>query len=221
MKPQSKPNVSGQWVDRLKRLMEETGLSTTQDLANKSGVSAGSLSQALRGMHVPKQVTLEKIAVALDTTPQYLLFGETRNVENMIPVIRQREQLLRFLSNDVVDTQSLDWFDAGGLEGVNANWFALDFTHTDMRPAFVPGDLVLFNRVDAGDFGWKTLALDRDVYVMAIRISLDQQNVVFGRLARTGDGHFVESMDNHYPPVFIEDEYQIIGIAVHQIRRLT
>ena len=220
MKPHSKPNVSGQWIDRLKKLMEENGLSTAQDLAYKSGVSAGSLSQALRGMHVPKQVTLEKIAAALDTTPQYLLFGETRNVENMIPVIRQREQLLRFLSNDVVDSQSLDWFDAGGFEGASSNWFALDFNHTDMRPAFVPGDVLLFDRVNAGDFSWHTLPLDRDVYVMAIRITLDQQDIVFGRLARTGDGHFIESLNNQYPPVFIENDYQVIGIAVHQIRRL-
>ena len=220
MKPHAKPNVSSQWIDRLKKLMEESGLNTTQDLAYKSGVSAGSLSQALRGMHVPKQATIEKIASALDTTPQYLLFGETKNVESMVPVIRKREQLLRFLSNDVVDTQSLDWFDAGGFEGASTNWFALDFSHTNMQPAFVPGDIILFDRIAQGDFQWQSLTMERDVYVLAIRRSLEQQNVVFGRLARTGEGHFIESLNSQYPPIFIEEEYQVIGIAVHQIRRL-
>ncbi len=219
VKTYDKPRINNEWVSRVKNLMKESGLSTSQDLAYKSGISAGSLNQSMRGMHMPRQSTIEKIALALDTTAQFLLYGETQAVENKLQVMRKPDQLLRWLSNEVVDMERTEWVDVGNAS-VSPSGFAMAFNQTDMMPAFSPGDIIIFERVMSGDVEWRDLLLDRSLFVLALKKSLDLKSWLFGRLAKTCEGHYIESMNPQYPPVFIEDDYVLIGIAVHVIRDL-
>lgn len=63
--------------------MKERGVSASE-LASITGISNPSISQYLAGKNVPRKQKLEKLAEALGTTPEALLYGEREvNVDQL------------------------------------------------------------------------------------------------------------------------------------------
>ncbi len=202
------------WIDRAKELMEENGLSTMVDLANKSGLSQGSLNQAMRGMHMPRQATIDKVAAALNTTPQYLLYGDTMVAMTKLPLLRDSYQVRQWVDGGDVDTQELQWVEHTNTPKLSLNAFALAYNHRDMMPAFEPDDLVFFEPCETIE-----AVMDlQDAFLLAVR---DDNEWLFGRYSRTNGGEYIETENPKYPITQLKDGDQIVGIAVQMIRRFT
>ncbi|WP_448216940.1 helix-turn-helix domain-containing protein [Endozoicomonas sp. 2B-B] len=209
------------WIERVKALMPGKGIHTYQDLAYHSGVSSGSLNQAMRGLHMPRQKTIEKIATALDTTPQYLLYGDTMRVIHRIPFLDTAEKLCQWFSGKNLEMESLDWIDSPGHLTLSKNAFAIGYNHHDLEPMFLPGDIIIFERVNDGPNRW---GAEKDTFVLALRqYSFNHKkstNWLFGRYVLTNNGRFLEPLDKQYNPVLLDDNCTPIGVAVYQMRML-
>lgn len=59
---------------RIKKLLEEKG-STQKELAEKVGCTNAAISLYIKGDRIPRASVLTKIAIALDTTSEYLMEG--------------------------------------------------------------------------------------------------------------------------------------------------
>ncbi len=211
------------WIERVKTLMPERGIHTYQDLAFHSGVSAGSLNQAMRGMHMPRQKTIEKIAHALDTTPQFLLYGDNMKVVQKIPFIQSPEQLGQWLSDACLNLESLHWIEMPGNLSLSRNAFAVECNHHDLEPMFLPGDVIVFERLHES-CDYRQLARDKEIFVMAVRGDSNSLKAydswLLGRYVETNQGSFIAVPDQRYEPVRLDDRYKVIGLAVHQMRSL-
>lgn len=64
------------WQDRLLELLDQSPYKTMTELCRVSGIATSTFSTALKGSHVPKTTTLDKVARVLNTTTQYILNGE-------------------------------------------------------------------------------------------------------------------------------------------------
>lgn len=64
---------------RLKELLEKKGI-TQKELAEMAGCTEAAVSHYIKGDRVPRSSVLAKIAVALDTTSDYLMEGIPTNV---------------------------------------------------------------------------------------------------------------------------------------------
>ena len=62
--------------NRIKGLLEQQKISQ-QELANKIGMSAVSISRYITGGRIPKSTVLQKIAYALDVSPDFILGKES------------------------------------------------------------------------------------------------------------------------------------------------
>ena len=221
--PEDEKTQQTSWVERVKTLMPERGIHTYQDLAFHSGVSAGSLNQAMRGMHMPRQKTIEKIAHALDTTPQFLLYGDNMKVVQKIPFIRTPEQLGQWLSDVSMNMESLHWIEMPGNLTLSRNAFAVECNHHDLEPMFMPGDVIVFERLPE-DYDASQLARDQQTFVLAVRVGKKRSQIhdawLLGRYMETNHGSFVTVLDQRYDPVPLDQHCKLVGLAVHQMRSL-
>ncbi|MBQ8138999.1 MAG: helix-turn-helix transcriptional regulator [Lachnospiraceae bacterium] len=60
--------------DRIRQLLEKQNM-TQKELATKAGVTEAAMSHYIKGDRVPRSTVLNKIAISLDTTTEYLLEG--------------------------------------------------------------------------------------------------------------------------------------------------
>lgn len=72
------------FAEKLKDLRLERGL-TQPDLAKLIGVSNGSISFWENGLNTPRADIINKLAKALNTTPEFLLNTDTENINDTIP----------------------------------------------------------------------------------------------------------------------------------------
>ena len=79
--------------ERIKKIREQKGIKQ-KDLAEKLGISYVMLSQYERGVRTPKYKTVDKIALALDVTPLYLMYGDESTIidTKIIDVINQSKE---------------------------------------------------------------------------------------------------------------------------------
>ena len=216
--------AESQWIIRVKELMVVHGMSSYQQLATYSGISSGSLNQAMRGYHMPRQTTIEKIARALDVTPQYLLYGDTMKSVVQVPMLRTGDDLFDW----VLGSQKANYhmFDVHTRLELNSRSFAWTVNHHDMRPLFQPGDVIVMEPVDdlqhlpkehIGDafvLIGKTISAAKNVIT-----GLDAAGIMFGRLLSTNNGLYVEAIDNRMEPVQLTDSDHVLGVAVQQVRQ--
>lgn len=73
--------------DRLKTIRLEKGLTMVQ-VAEKLGVSYPVYSQWERGKRTPKEDTIQRLAKALDVSPDYLV-GRTGDLDEIFNIIRE------------------------------------------------------------------------------------------------------------------------------------
>lgn len=74
--------------ERIKKIREQKGIKQ-KDLAEKLGISYVMLSQYERGVRTPKYKTVDKIALALDVTPFYLMYGENEPMLSITNVVKE------------------------------------------------------------------------------------------------------------------------------------
>ncbi len=73
--PEQQAAPGEQLGERLRRLRRSAGLSQ-EELARQAGVKALQISKYERGIYAPRAAVLGRIAVALETTTDYLLAGQ-------------------------------------------------------------------------------------------------------------------------------------------------
>ncbi len=64
----------GTMGERIKELLEKKGI-TQRELAEKTGCTEAAVSHYIKGDRVPRASVLTKIAIALETTSDYLMEG--------------------------------------------------------------------------------------------------------------------------------------------------
>ena len=84
MKPP--PELLGKRISRLRRI---AGLSQ-EELGRRAGVDEVRISKYERGVHAPGAAVLGRIAVALETTTDYLLAGQVSPAEDRLSAILPR-----------------------------------------------------------------------------------------------------------------------------------
>lgn len=74
--------------ERIKNLVEKKGM-TQRELAEKTGCTEAAISHYIKGDRTPRASVLSKIAVALDTTSDYLMEGIPADVKEEIGYARK------------------------------------------------------------------------------------------------------------------------------------
>lgn len=83
--------------DRIAGLLKEKDM-TQRDLARKIGVTDSAMSHYIKGDRVPRAAVILQIANALETSPDYIMYGKPSNKEAEIDqavrlIARNSEQL--------------------------------------------------------------------------------------------------------------------------------
>lgn len=60
--------------ERIRKMIEEKGI-TQKELANSAGITEAAVSHYIKGDRVPRSTVLSKIAIVLNTTPEFLMEG--------------------------------------------------------------------------------------------------------------------------------------------------
>jgi transcriptional regulator with XRE-family HTH domain len=74
--------------ERIKNLLEKKGM-TQRELAEKTGCTEAAISHYIKGDRTPRASVLSKIAIALDTTSDYLMEGIPVDVKEEIGYARK------------------------------------------------------------------------------------------------------------------------------------
>ena len=204
------------WIKRTWELMEENGITTYTELSELTNLSVGSLNMSMRGMHSPRQKTLDKIADALNTTTQYLLYGKNKAQLRDIPIIKDINGLIKWVSESDIETSFYDWYCSADRR-LSANAFALEFNRNDMEPVFNKGDLIIFETVPNGDPSLLNGNFQKKESLMVLAIEHNTR-WVFGRYSDTHEGEVIERMNHAFPPVVLGQHHKIIGVCVGQFR---
>ena len=93
--------------DRIREMIETKGL-TQKDLATKAGITEAAVSHYIKGDRIPRSTVLSKIAIALDTTPEFLLEGVPNDVKGELGyakrlIARNVEQMTKDEKMDLIN----------------------------------------------------------------------------------------------------------------------
>lgn len=92
---------------RLKELLEKKGM-TQKELAEKVGCTDAAISHYIKGDRVPRASVLTKIAIALDTTSDYLMEGIPTEVKDELGyakklIARNVTQMSKAEKREIID----------------------------------------------------------------------------------------------------------------------
>ena len=104
MKMETSANNMG---ERIREILEKKAM-TQRDLANKAGITEAATSHYIKGDRVPRSAVLTKIAIALDTTPEFLLEGIPSDVKGELGyakrlIARNVEQMSKKEKLELID----------------------------------------------------------------------------------------------------------------------
>jgi len=138
------------WRDRVLQRIDECGYRTRNELCHKAGLSAGSLNMALAGTHDLKMATIEKLAVALNTTSKWILFGDEIVEARRVPLFRSGVEVSNFLEDATKEVQSVNYemVEVGASLRVSKYAFAWEHWTMDMEPVFRSGDILIVEPVE-------------------------------------------------------------------------
>lgn len=210
--------IKKEWVKRVKELMPKKGFKTYQDLAYASGVSAGSLNQAMRGLHLPRQTTIDKIATALGTTSQFLMYGDTMKVVSSLPLLYNAGQIWQWVYGDRGAFESLNYLEMDSGLDVSPGAFCWMVDKHDMVPVFYPRDLLIVEPRDIDDPA--LLAHKNPRYFVGVEFSDGHpSDTIFGQACMTSSGLYLVSEHEKIPGIKLEPvQYQIAGHVVQMVR---
>lgn len=214
----SDKNKTADWVRRARELMVSRGIKTDKDLAIEAGISGGSLSQSMRNLHLPKITTLDKIAKALGTTSQYLIYGDEQRMAVSLPLLFSAGEILKWLD---VGSQAFDgllYHDVDPGLPVSHDGFAWRVDQTDMAPALQVDDVVIIEPRDMDDPG--LLRRKNPPYLLVAQWADDGPiTTLLGQSCVTGDGVFLVSENEKIPPVKLDNRrHRLLGLVVQLCR---
>jgi len=93
----------GSFGKRMKNLLDQQNMSQ-KELADKTGCTEAAISRYINGDRVPRAVVMNEIAIALNTSIEFLLSGQEENHENDI---MQVEKLLARNANNMSDEEKM------------------------------------------------------------------------------------------------------------------
>lgn len=143
------------WQDRFFDRMSQFGYTTIKQVADAAGLAPSTLHTALQKHgKTPKKSTMDKIALALNTTSQYLMFGnEQTEARSFVIPILSRMNILPWIDGTLqLEQCTLNIASPVPLK----NGFAWYVDTPDMEPVFQRNDLLFFETcvddVDSWDF---------------------------------------------------------------------
>lgn len=208
------------WVRRVRELMVRRGIKTDKELAYQAGISAGSLSQSMRHMHLPRVSTLDKIAAALGTSSKYLIYGDDQRMALSLPLFFSAAEIIQWLDTGSDRFESLIYHDVDPGLPVSHDAFAWRVNQTDMAPAFCVDDIVIIEPRDIDDPG----QLRRKIppYLLVAQWADDGLvSTLLGQSCVTGDGVFLISENEKIPPVKLDSRrHRLLGLVVQLCRTL-
>ena len=133
------------WQDRFYDLLGKSRFGTINELCKEAGIASSTFGNALKGSHVPKPVTMDKVANALGTTWQYLLNGDEQQAvpNTQVPVLKA-DQVPLWLNESLNIEDCNKTINAPFL--VKRNCFAWRVSTDDMEPEFYRGSYVLLDK---------------------------------------------------------------------------
>ena len=138
------------WRDRVLKLMKERDFKTRNDLCIKAGISAGSLNMAINGTHELKLSTMGKLAEALNTTTQWLLYGDDMVEASLVPLIPKKYTASFILTGQV--PENCLYVQVGSSLKVSDSAYAWKNFQDDMFPNFIKGDILIIDSCDLDNF---------------------------------------------------------------------
>lgn len=130
------------WKDRFYEELTKSEFGTISEVCKAAGVSNSTFGNALKGSHVPKISTFEKVAQVLGVTWQYLMNGEGSDliVDTRIPVL-SKSKIVSWLQNRISLDDVNESICAPGKMPDGS--FAIKVRTSDMAPIFPQGSFAV------------------------------------------------------------------------------
>lgn len=175
------------WQDRFFDRMAHAGYTAIKEVADAAKLAPSTLHTALKKEgKTPKKITMDKIASALNTTAQYLMFGneQTEARSFVVPILNRSDIPVWIAGNLKIEQCSMTIAAPFALE----NGFAWYVDTPDMEPVFQRGDVLFFEtRIDMEEWDFCNA-----IYVMSMRIHEVPENSLMPLKAES-----VENLMNH------------------------
>lgn len=218
--------------NRLRSILVEKGYSEGE-LARRSGTKQPTVHRILSGESTsPRRENIEKIARALEVSPDWLFFGTEApraerspldtndfSVQNVVsngttaknsaksamtyPLISWEAAGKEQESSDVVATDEADeWIASPENAGARGYW--LEVKSTSMQPQFVPSTRVLV-KPDGFDL------ISGKLYIARIKSSGE---TTFKQYLRDGGNDYLQAFNPAFPVTPIDENVEIIGMVI-------
>jgi len=222
----------GRLAEILEQKRKDLGLNY-KELEERVGVSAVYISQILRGLRIPKDDILVRLAKALDLDPglvlrlahfekapesarRYLVFEAQDSFENISPYplgTAQRIPILGWVQagkfspseSEDLTPENPDDYVYSDIKG--RNLFALRVENDSMEPIFHPGDIIIVNpniKPQSGDY-------------VIVRLR-NEGEVTFKKLLIKNNLVILRPLNSKYDDIILtdDDEFEIIGKVVER-----
>lgn len=142
------------WQDRFYQLLSGSKYGTINELCKEAGIASSTFGNALKGSHVPKPATMEKVAQVLGTTWWYLLNGDEKQSvpDTQVPVLKA-DQVQSWIDGklSINDCEELIYSPFP----IRNRFFAWRVDVDDMEPYFFMNSYIVFdNEVDYKVIHW-------------------------------------------------------------------
>ncbi len=174
------------WQDRFFEQMSKSDYTTCKEVATAANIAPSTLHTALKKEgNTPKKVTLDKIAQALNTTSQYLMYGnELTSIRSFSIPVLNRQQIPKWIHGEITAEQCMEststTFELTG-------GFAWKVDTPDMEPTFQRGDMVFFETGFQAD-DWEFY---EPVYVMSVSVTQTEDKGVLLQDREVYDYRFI------------------------------
>jgi transcriptional regulator with XRE-family HTH domain len=219
------------WFHRMNTMREKKGW-TLAELSKRSGVDYESIAKYSRGeVDKPRGSTIGKIAYALDTTEQVLLFGvdsrqKLTNYAGLQPELHGTKRIPRITLLELANIKAGQepfsvWPGEMSMmvdEGIDSDCIAVDVEDDSMSPDFSPGDTLICDpnaEIKPGNF---VLAKANGQPKALIR-----KYRVLGKCAESGALKIeLKPINEDYPSDFIDNDHpgHIIARCFKVIKQL-
>ncbi len=219
------------WQDRFFDRMAHSGYTAIKEVADAAKLAPSTLHTALKKEgKQPKKVTMDKIASALNTTSQYLMFGdEQTEARSFVVPILSRSDILAWIDGKLkIEQCSMIIAAPFALQ----DGFAWYVDTPDMEPVFQRGDILFFDTsVDTDEWNFCS-----PVYVLSVRLpetpekglltmttdnvqnyQLHNQQLLIGELCMTGGALHIRQMNTSIGNLYRQ---KILAKVCHLLRRI-
>ena len=229
------------WQDRFYDMLGKSRFGTINELCKEAGIASSTFGNALKGSHVPKPVTMDKVANALGTTWQYLLNGDEQQAvpNTQVPVLKA-DQVPLWLNESLNIEDCNKTINAPF--SVKRNCFAWRVSTDDMEPEFYRGSYVLLDKSEdyaikhrhrrlfvlvgiintPGHFGITDISklldhVDNKIPANPESAPVSYSDMILCELCKTIQGYQLMSANRRFTTVLDRKKHQILAQARYSI----